>query len=61
MDTTKTHTFMSACRDFFGLKEGQTSMDFAKEVKALTEADRAEITAGLNGQGYKIVAAPAAA
>ena len=49
MDTTKTHTFMSACRDFFGLKEGQTSMDFAKEVKALTEADRAEITAGLNG------------
>lgn len=61
METTKTHTFMSACRDFFGLKDGQTAMDFGKEIKALTDADRAEISAGLASHGYKIVSAPGAA
>jgi hypothetical protein len=50
-------TFMQACRDFFGLKEGQTAMQFGQEVKALTEDDRKEITAGLQAQGYSIVAA----
>lgn len=49
-------TFMQACKDFFGLREGTTNMDFAKEVKALTPADREEITAGLVKHGYEIVA-----
>jgi hypothetical protein len=51
-------TFMAACRDFFGLKEGQTAMDFGKELKALTEKDRAEIKDGLTKLGYEIIAAP---
>lgn len=58
MDTTKTFTFMSACRDYFGTKEGQTAMDFGKELKQLTEADRAEIKQGLEAIGYVIHAAP---
>lgn len=51
-------TFMAACRDFFGLKEGQTAMDFGKELKALTEKDRDEIKVGLAKLGYEIIAAP---
>jgi len=58
MDTTKKHTFMSACRDFFGTKEGQTAMDFGKELKELNEKDRAEIKEGLQSLGYEIHAAP---
>lgn len=54
---TKKLTFLQACKDFFGLKEGQTSMQFAQEVKALTEADRAEIKAGLEKSGYEILQA----
>jgi hypothetical protein len=61
MDLSKTHTFMSACRDFFGTKEGQTAMDFGKELKQLTEADRAEIKAGLQSLGYVIHATPGVA
>jgi hypothetical protein len=49
-------TFMQACKDYFGLLPGTSNMDFAKEVKALTPADRAEITAGLEKNGYEIVA-----
>jgi hypothetical protein len=54
----KKFTFMAACRDFFGLHHGQTAMEFGKELKQLTEADRAEIKAGLQQNGYEIVAAP---
>lgn len=53
---TKTMTFMGACIDFFGLKSGQSKLDFGKEVKMLTETDRAEIKAGLEKNGYTIVA-----
>ncbi len=56
--SVKKMTLMAACRDFFGLKEGQSSLDFGREYKALTEADKAEIKAGLEQNGYEIVAAP---
>lgn len=56
MDTSKKHTFMSACRDYFGVKEGQTSMDFGKEVRTLTPEDREEISVGLKSLGYDIMA-----
>jgi len=49
-------TFMQACKDYFGLLPGTTAVDFAKEVKQLTPADRVEITAGLVQNGYEIVA-----
>ncbi len=48
-------TFMAACKDFFGIKEGQTSMQFAQEIKALTAEDRVEIGAGLAQNGYEIL------
>ncbi len=57
MNPTKT-TFMAACRDFFGLKPGQTSLEFGKEIKELTPEDRKEISAGLTNLGYEIIAAP---
>lgn len=40
-------SFMSACKEFFGLKEGQTNLDFGKEVKALTQQDRLDMQPGL--------------
>jgi hypothetical protein len=45
---------MAACRDFFGLKEGQTALQFGQEIKQLTADDRKEIAAGLTAMGYKI-------
>lgn len=55
--SAKKMTLMAACRDYFGMKQGQTAVDFGKEYKALSEADRNEIKAGLEQQGYEIVAA----
>ena len=48
---------LGACIEFFGLKPGQSKMDFMRdEFKNLTDADRTEIAAGLEKNGYKIVA-----
>ena len=51
----KQMTFMQACKDFFGIKPGQMPMDFLKEIKSLTEADKQEISEGLKANGYDIV------
>lgn len=51
----KQMTFMQACRDYFGMHPGQTSVQFGTEIKALNEKDRAEITQGLKAQGYEII------
>lgn len=53
----KKMTFMSACKDYFGLKTGQTPVEFGREIKALTEDDRAEIRKGLEQNGYEILQA----
>jgi hypothetical protein len=53
----KKMTFMQACKDFFGLHPNQTTMQFAQEIKALTEDDRKEIRAGLEANGYEILQA----
>lgn len=53
----KKMTFMAACKDFFGLHQGQTSLQFGQEIKALTAEDRAEIRAGLEQNGYEILQA----
>ena len=55
----KQMTFMAACRDFFGLKPNQTPIEFGKEIKELTDKDRAAITEGLRANGYEIIAATA--
>lgn len=47
-------TFIAACRDFFGIKEGQKLTEFGKEIAALTPADREEIAQGLRERGYAI-------
>lgn len=56
----KQHTFLSACREFFGLKPDQQPIGFLKEVKELTDSDKAEIQAGLVKMGYNIQPTPAA-
>jgi hypothetical protein len=49
-------TFMAACKEFFGQKEGQTNLDFGKEVKALTQQDREDLKPGLEAAlGCKII------
>jgi len=40
-------TFLAACKDFFGLKPGQTAVQFLQEVKGLTDTDREELKPGL--------------
>ncbi len=46
--------FVSACKEFFGLKEGQTLTQFAAELKALTPKDKAELSAMFTAVGYEI-------
>lgn len=54
----KEMTILQASIDFFGLKPEQSRMDFARdEWKKLTDADKAEMKAGLEQNGYKIIAA----
>lgn len=40
-------TFMAAVREFFGLKPGQTPIQFGQEIKALTPKDREDPKPGL--------------
>jgi hypothetical protein len=40
-------SFMQACSKFFGKREGQTPMEFAAEVRKLTDQDRADLKPGL--------------
>jgi len=37
-------SFAMACKQYFGLRDGQSLQEFAQEVKQLNEQDRAEIT-----------------
>lgn len=39
----KTKGFTSACKEFFRLKEEQTLIQFAAELKQLTPEDKAEM------------------
>lgn len=54
---TKSMTFIAACKDFFGLLPGQTLSQFLAETKALTEKDRAELSAMLAANGYTLTTA----
>jgi hypothetical protein len=35
--------FLAACKAYFGTRSGQSAVDFAREVRELTPADRAEM------------------
>lgn len=43
-------SFMGACKSYFGLQEGQSAVNFAKEVRALSDDDRKEIKPQLESQ-----------
>lgn len=48
----KNCTFMMACREFFGLKHGQTLAEFASEIRALTPVDKADLIDMFRTVGY---------
>jgi hypothetical protein len=54
MEKDKNYSLTTACLDFFGKLPGQSTLDFANELKQLTEADKAEFKAALQALGYKI-------
>ena len=51
----KKMTFVSASKDFFGLKVGQTTGDFIKEIRELSPNDRTDIASLLTQSGYEII------
>lgn len=52
----KETTFVSACREYFGLKPGETLQEFLAEVKQLNEADRKELIGLFPSVSYTIKA-----
>lgn len=50
----KSMGFMAACKQYFGMKAGQTLADFMKEVKQLTDQDRKELKTLFPSVGYSI-------
>lgn len=44
-------SFVAACKEFFGFKEGQTLTEFGAELKALSYEEKLEIAAGLRATG----------
>jgi hypothetical protein len=53
----KKMTFLTAMRDYFGSKPGQTAMEFMQEIKALSTAEREWFKQNLSTVGYEVVAA----
>lgn len=53
---TKYMSFIAACKDYFGMKEGQTLSDFMTEIKALTTQDREDLKKEFARIGYQISA-----
>lgn len=50
----KKMSFVAACREFFGFREGTGLKDFSAELKALTDKDRVELKAEFAKIGYEI-------
>lgn len=57
MEHGRIYSFPTACLDYFGKLPNQTTAEFAQELKALTDADRAEFKEALTERGYKFAAA----
>lgn len=53
MNVSAKPSFMSAMKSFFGLKDGQTALQFGKEMKELTGEDRAYFSRELNKAGIE--------
>ena len=54
MDKSVPMSFLAACREYFGMKADEKPVEFLKEIKDLSETDRAEIMKGLVANGYQI-------
>jgi hypothetical protein len=55
MDTKEScKSLPTACIHFFGKLPGQTTVEFAAELKKLTDADKAEFRAALIKLGYPL-------
>lgn len=54
MSEVKKLSLVAAVKDYFGMKPGQTSMDFLKEWKQLTDDDKAFFKKHLPSVGYEI-------
>lgn len=57
----KKMTFVAASKDFFGLKMGQTGVQFMHEIKELSPEERTDIASGLALNGYEIISSQVAA
>lgn len=53
----KKMTFITAMKDYFGVRSGQSNLDFMNEIKSLTASDRDWFRTNLATVGYEIVAA----
>jgi hypothetical protein len=51
----KVMSFIQAMKDYFGLQEGKSNVDFLREIKALTIEDKKWFRENLPKVGYKIV------
>jgi hypothetical protein len=47
-------SFVVACSEFFGKRDGQSSLSFLKEIQQLTPEDKAELIVLFAGVGYTI-------
>lgn len=57
----KSMSFVSAMKDYFGLKEGQSLNEFAQELRNLSPADKAWFQTNLATVGYEITSPAIAA
>jgi hypothetical protein len=53
-EKAKPGTYVSAMKDFFGLKTGQTLTQFSAELKSLSPDEQAFFKQGLRANGYPI-------
>lgn len=51
----KSKSFVGACLEYFGRKEGQTALEFKQELDALTVQDRIDLTKMFPSVGYEII------
>lgn len=57
--SVKKMSFVACMKDYFGLRSGQTSVEFMQEIKSLQGPDREFFKTHLPTVGYEII--PAAA
>jgi hypothetical protein len=55
MDANKIYSLTTAMLDYFGKLPGQSTSQFAEELKALTDADKAYFRGALIALGYKLI------